>query len=209
MNEQHLCQFLHSKLQNLPRYSDGFDLKSIPQNGLYFLFENGELAHDGERIVRVGTHTGQNNLPKRICEHLYTENKDRSVFRKHIGRSILAKNSDPFLDVWNFDLTTKKDRAEKSKFVDTKKLVETEMHVSLYIKQNFSFCVLQMDRKEDRLSMETALLSLLVQCPACRASENWLGAYHPNKKISHSGLWNIQGTRGIAADKAVLKALFD
>lgn len=208
MNEQHLCQMLHDKLQNLTRYSDGFEPKSIPKNGLYFLFENGEFAHNGERIVRVGTHTGQNNLPKRICEHLYTENKDRSVFRKHIGRSILAKNNDAFLDVWNFDLTTKKDRAEKSKFVDAEKMIETESLVSHYIKQNLSFCVLQVDKKEDRLSVETALLSLLVRCPVCMASKGWLGLHHPNKKISQSGLWNIQGTRGIPADETVLKSLF-
>jgi hypothetical protein len=64
------CQHLHDVLSRLPRFTRE-DLAQIPKNGLYILFEKGEEAHGGERIVRVGTHRGQNNLPARIREHLY------------------------------------------------------------------------------------------------------------------------------------------
>ena len=45
-------------------------LAKVPPNGVYVLFEMGEEGHGGERIVRIGTHTGQNNLAPRIREHL-------------------------------------------------------------------------------------------------------------------------------------------
>src|SRR2546423_14113096 len=32
-------------------------------------YEQGEVGHHGLRIVRVGSHTGQDNLPKRLTEH--------------------------------------------------------------------------------------------------------------------------------------------
>ena len=32
--------------------------------------------------------------------------KDRSIFRKNIGRAILNKNNDSFLEIWNLDFTT-------------------------------------------------------------------------------------------------------
>ena len=76
------CHYLHDTLSRLPRLKRE-DLAHIPQNGIYVLFENGEQGHGGDRIVRVGTHRGRNNLPGRIREHLYKANKDRSIFRKH------------------------------------------------------------------------------------------------------------------------------
>ena len=58
-----------------------------------------------DRIVRVGTDTGQNNLKSRMSQHFTNENKDRSIFRKNIGRAILNKNNSSLLNYWNLDLT--------------------------------------------------------------------------------------------------------
>ena len=85
------CQYLHETLSRLPRLKREA-LINVPKNGIYILFENGEEAHGGERIVRIGTHRGQDNLAPRIRAHLYTHNKDRSIFRKH-GRDIPTRSS--------------------------------------------------------------------------------------------------------------------
>jgi hypothetical protein len=87
------CQYIHDKDSHLPRLRRD-DLTKVPANGVYVLFQKGEGGHGVDRIVRVGTHRGQNNLAARIREHLYTPNKDRSIFRKHVGRCLLAKAGD-------------------------------------------------------------------------------------------------------------------
>ncbi len=191
------CQYLHKALAAWPRFRSGFDRSELPKNGLYFLFEKGETAHGGERIVRVGTHTGQNNLPKRLYEHLYTPNKDRSIFRKHIGRCLLSRQSDPFLKFWELDLTTKKQREEYGRHVDKNRLAEIEKNVSDYINENFSFAVLLAEDKEDRLRIEAGMLSTIAQCSECKASTHWLGGHHHNHTIRESSLWNIQGLNKI------------
>jgi hypothetical protein len=67
----------------------------------------GELAHGTNRIVRIGTHTGNDQLRSRLKQHFLIENKDRSIFRKNIGRALLNKDHDPFLGQWELDLTSR------------------------------------------------------------------------------------------------------
>ena len=138
------CQHLHDRLSRLPRLKRE-DLAKVPKNGIYVLFENGEQAHGRERIVRVGTHRGQNNLPGRIREHLYKTNKDRSIFRKHVGRCLLAKAGDPFLAQWEIDLTTKASRTLNEGKIDKAQLQKVEADVTRYMVENFSFAVLRFD----------------------------------------------------------------
>lgn len=92
-----VCRRVHEVIWKLPRHRFPFDDQDIPANGIYVLFEEGESGHGGDRIVRVGTHTGDNQLRSRLKQHFINENKDRSIFRKNIGRAILSKDSDPFL----------------------------------------------------------------------------------------------------------------
>lgn len=194
MNE--VCRFLHKELSKMPRHRAGFDPEGLPKNGLYFLFEKGEAAHDGERIVRVGTHTGQNNLPKRLNEHLFALNKDRSIFRKHIGRCLLSRRNDPFLAAWEIDLTTRLAREKSAHLVDTNRLAEVEKEVSDYINDSFSFTILRIDDKTRRMAAEHGALCTIAMCAECTASDHWLGAHHPNSVIRESGLWNVQGLHG-------------
>src|SRR5450759_2712607 len=49
------CRELHIFVNGLPRHRFPLDSKSLPQNGIYVLFEKGEIAHGADRIVRVGT----------------------------------------------------------------------------------------------------------------------------------------------------------
>ncbi|HRI76967.1 MAG TPA: hypothetical protein PLX33_08265 [Alphaproteobacteria bacterium] len=203
-----VCEFLHKEIAKLPRFRHGFNLKDIPANGIYFLFENGEEAHNGERIVRIGTHTGQNNLPKRLKEHLYTPNKDRSVFRKHIGRSLLTCRNDPFLAAWEIDLTTRKAREQFEHKVDKSRLDEIEQEVSDYMNLNFSFAVLPVDGKDERLTAESGLLSAIAACAGCRPSSKWLGLHHPKLVIRESGLWNVLGLDKTPIEQADVERLF-
>ena len=68
------CQYLHETLSRLPQLRRD-DLVGVPPNGVYVLFEKGEYGHGGNRIVRVGTRRGANNLAPRVREHLYSQTK--------------------------------------------------------------------------------------------------------------------------------------
>src|SRR3972149_12175783 len=101
------CDKIHKLFNGMERFHFPFRENDIPKNGIYVLFERGEGAHDADRIVRIGTHTGSNQLKSRLFQHFVNENKDRSIFRKNIGRALLSKYKDPFLQQWELDLTTK------------------------------------------------------------------------------------------------------
>ena len=105
-----ICKQLHELFNSLERFNFPFDDSRIPKNGIYILFEKGECAYGMDRIVRIGTHTGDDQLRSRLKQHFIMENKDRSIFRKNIGRALLNKSHDPFLKQWEIDLTPKDSR---------------------------------------------------------------------------------------------------
>ena len=168
-----------------------FDKQKIPKNGIYILFEKGELAHTTKRIVRVGTHTGLDQLPPRLYQHFENENKDRSIFRKNIGRALLNKDRDPFLKQWELDLTTRNAKDRYSHLVDFKKQKEIEKEVTRYIQDNFSFVVFPIENKERRLNLEARIISTISLCDECKPSQTWLGNFSPKEKIRQSGLWLV------------------
>jgi hypothetical protein len=184
------CTTLHYLFNNMKKHSFPFNEQEIPKNGIYILFEKGEKGHEGERIVRIGTHTGQDQLPSRLKQHFLNENKDRSIFRKNIGRALLNKKDDPFLDSWELDLTTR-DSKEKHKNVDFEKQKQVEKQVSNYIQQNFSFVVFPIENKEKRLEIESKIISTISLCKQCGPSDGWLGLQSPKQKIQESGLWLV------------------
>lgn len=144
-----------------------------------------------DRIVRVGTHTGDNNLPSRLVQHLNNENKDRSIFRKNIGRAILNKSKDSFLDEWEIDLTPKTAKEKYSDLVNSEKLKATEKKVSAYMRNNLSFSFFEVATEENRLAMEKLLIKTISACVDFKPSDNWLGNYSPVAKIRESGLWLV------------------
>ena len=73
-----VCSQLHSLARRGTEHSFPFDRARLPLSGIYLLFETGEEAHGGDRIVRVGTHTGDDQLPSRLVQHFVNENKDRN-----------------------------------------------------------------------------------------------------------------------------------
>ena len=185
------CKILHEVVCSMKRYYFPFDESSIPEDGIYVLFEKGEIGHGADRIVRIGTHTGEGQLPSRLWQHFLNEKKDRSIFRKNIGRAILNKDRDPFLEQWEIDLTTRKNKAKYSNKSDFEREKEIESKVSQYIQKNFSLSVFHVKDKPKRMTLESKLISTVSLCNDCKPSSGWLGNYSPKTKICESGLWLV------------------
>lgn len=185
------CNTIHQWFNGMKKFTFPFDKQEIPENGIYILFEKGEFAHSTNRIVRIGTHTGQNQLRSRLFQHFLKENKDRSIFRKNIGRALLNKDKDSFLEKWELDLTTRNAKDQHSDSVDFDKQKEIEKRVTKFIQDNFSFVVFQIDDKDKRLYFESRIISTVSLCENCKPSKNWLGNYSPKEKIRKSGLWIV------------------
>jgi hypothetical protein len=186
---------LHIIFNNLERFTYPFEnrLNSMPENGIYVKFEKGEKHNGLDRIVRVGTVTGENNLKKRLIEHFITENKNRSIFRKNIGRALLNKENNPYLKYWELDTTSRADKEKNLKLLDLEFEAKMEREISNYIKTNFSFCVFRVETKEQRLFWESKIISTLAF--KSKSSENWLGNFSTKDKIKQSGLWQVHGLK--------------
>ena len=201
------CAQLHLALSNLDLHTFPFDKAVIPLNGIYVLFEKGESGHDGKRIVRIGTHTGQGHLRARLEEHFLTTNKDRSIFRKNIGRALLNRDRDPFLKQWEHDLTAKSAREKLGPLVDFLKQADTELRVTSYIQEQFEFVVLSEPEKASRLALEARIISTVSLCQDCMASTNWLGLSSTKDKIRESGLWQVNKLYGSGLSLSQVKQL--
>ena len=186
-----ICAELHVIFNKLKRFEFPFEVSKIPGNGIYVLFESGEKAHGVDRIVRIGTHTGKNQLRSRLKQHYINENKDRSIFRKNIGRAMLNCANDPFIKQWNWDLTTRKAKDRYGDLVDWGKQDEVEKKVSDYIQGHFSFIIFEVEEKSIRLNLESKIISTVSLCSECRPSDKWLGLHSPKAKICQSGLWLV------------------
>lgn len=185
------CESLHRLVNELERHTFPFDESIIPMNGIYLLFEKGEKGYQKDRIVRVGAHTGDNQLRSRLKQHFLNENKDRSIFRKNIGRALLNQSNDPFLEFWELDLTTRKAKEKYSSLIDWKYQKSIETKVSKYIQGHFSFSVFELTSKEERLQIESRIISTVSWCEECSPSDQWLGNSSPKEKIVKSGLWLV------------------
>jgi len=185
------CHSLHQILAGLPKFAFPFEETQIPRNGIYVLFEDGEAAHGTNRVVRIGTHTGNNQLRSRLKQHFLNEKKDRSIFRKNIGRCLLNRDHDPFLEFWELDLTSRAAKEQYSANIDFNKQNEVEKRVSEYIRGHLRFVVFEVPDKDKRLDLESKLISTISRCGDCGASATWIGQNSPISKIKASGLWQV------------------
>lgn len=120
---------------------------------------------------------------------------DRSIFRKNIGRAILNKENNPYLDTWNIDFTTRANREKYSHLRDTTLEKRTEIKVSEQLCRNFSFRFIILETEEGRKGtsgMESRLIGTLSRCQICSPSDLWLGKHSPVEKIRNRacGLYN-------------------
>lgn len=190
------CAALHELCRALPRHGFPFDERHIPLNGIYVVFENGETGHEGERIVRVGTHTGKGQLPSRLRQHFVAENKDRSIFRKHVGRCILA--GDPYANIWEIDFTTAAMRAHRGHERNMERQENVEHEVTKHLRKHLSFVAISVPEAKERLELEAAMIATVALCWACSASPQWLAKHSPVEKIAQGKLWLVQHVGGDA-----------
>lgn len=180
------------------------DLKKlIYKNGIYILFEEWETAHWEKneeklhRIVRIGIHKKEDFLPNRLSCHFIKENKEGSIFRKNIGRAIIEKeglqtkelNSEDYYLLEDWQRALKKN--EKDLKIKEKKIEEK---ISKHMRKNFSFCVIEVEKKETRKKLEKKLIWTISACNICRPSDNWFWKNCKSKgdKVSKSWLWQYE-----------------
>ncbi len=186
-----ICHKIHQWFSEMKKYSYPFNEQEIPKNGIYILFEKGEFGHSTNRIVRIGTHTRKNNLLSRLKGHFVNENKDKSIFRKNIGRALLNKDKDDYLKSWDINFKIKINQEKYGYLWDIQKEKEIEKRVTKYIRSNISFVVFQIDDKDKNLELESRIISTVSLCIECKPSQNWLGLFSPVEKIRKSGLWLV------------------
>lgn len=203
-----LCGQVHLLFSSKQAIQFPFNPSKLPKNGIYVLFEDGETAHGAKRIVRVGTHTGDDHLRLRLRNHFMQDSKDRSSFRKMIGSALLQRESDLFLKQWELDSSTQEAK-EKNVNIDLKRLAEVENKVTEYIQKHFQLGVIEVKEKTDRLELESKIISTISRCEECKPSAGWLGLQSPREKIRESGLWltnELYKTQLVEADIEKLKS---
>lgn len=178
---------LHDYFSGLKHY-DGSIIREVPfKNGIYVMFDKSEYYKGEPRIVRVGTHTGADNLKTRLRNHFNGRNQRSSIFRKNIGRCLLTLENNTYLDTWN--QKDKGDLYDKA----TEERIETE--VTEYL-DRISFVCFEVRDKVQRLRLEDGIISVLSKDENYCASEDWLGNESPKKEIRKSGLWCVHGVDG-------------
>ncbi|HXP90002.1 MAG TPA: hypothetical protein VN931_03625 [Fibrobacteria bacterium] len=171
------------------------------------LFQKGEAINGYDRIVRVGTHNGDKQLYSRLTQHFSNMNKNRSIFRKNIGRAFLAKLNDPYIKTWEIDTTSRSNKIMYSTVIDKEKEGEIENKISNYIQADFSFSVFEIKNISDRLNWEQKIASTIAQSHDIPPSSVWLGNYSPKSKIRSSGLWQVNQLNGRTIDPNELEFL--
>ena len=186
-----ICHSLHTLFGGLSVCRFPYEESQIPRNGLYIVLEEGEVAHGTSRIVRIGTHTGENQLRSRLKQHFLNESKNRSMFRKNIGRCLLNRDHDPFLAFWDLDLTSRAAKRKHAGQIDFERQRAVERQVSDDIQRQLRFVIIEVRDKAQRLDLESKLISTDSLCGQCRPSPDWLGRHSPKHKIRSSGLWQV------------------
>jgi hypothetical protein len=191
VNINEKCNRIHQLFNNMkPHHFEKSEISRLGfNNGVYIIFEEGETAHGGKRIVRVGTHRESGNLQKRLNKH--RQNSGGSIFRRKVGCAILNKFNpdDPDLRLW-FD--------KKYKLIDSKKLLEIRKAVTKHIVDKTTFVAFYVKgtNKEEKGTQfwEAKIIATIAKCNECSPSENWLGNYLPGqfgefKQAKTLGLW--------------------
>ena len=220
------CQWLHKQIEKYPLIKYPFDLERLPDDGIYFFYEKGEVwGHGGSkpRIVRVGAHRS-GNFKSRLNDHfVFKENKmrfnemqsapkDRSIFRKNIGRALLNKEKSEYLKVWEMDFTDRESRGTKRHHRNIELEKRIERRISDLLRRNFDFRYIAVQNEMGGKGLESRLIETIAQCECCHPSKRWLGLHSPIDKICKGKMWLVQhlGCGGITHnDKLRLQKIID
>ena len=141
-----------------------------------------------KRIVRIGTHKRKMDF-----DEDKTKPSDRSIFRKNIGRALLNKDKDSYLEVWEIDFLPKKNRIKYGYLRDIEKEKSVEQQIREILRNRFFFRLMVIkNEKIGNGGLESKLIGTVNKCKKCKPSENWLGNYSPKEQIRISGLWLVQ-----------------
>lgn len=187
---------LHMLFNGLPRLDWTMINQISYQNGIYIMFEKGESYHGMDRIVRIGTHRGQDRLLERLRDHFVKEDADGSIFRKNIGRVLLQTALASYLQVWEIDMHNSENKRNYSYLVNEELETELEAKISRYLRDNITFVCFPVDKEAERLRLEEGIIASLNRHPSFGPSSNWLGLNSPIAEIASSGLWNRHGLQG-------------
>lgn len=191
-----LYEPLHEFFSIQQRFTFPYDKKEIRRltdsNGLYILFEKGEIFNGLERIVRIGSHDSSHRLVKRLKNHFLSFKQRNSIFRKHIGRCFLAMENDEYIENWNLPFKKKIDVQKNKNYVDLEYEKKYEILISNYISKNLSFTLIPRVYERGKVDkIEKGLIASLAQSSKKISSDMWLGNFHPDPKIKKAKLWNI------------------
>lgn len=221
MKTESACSWLHQALSQLPFFKFPFEIRALPDNGIYFFYEQGEIVRHADRserrVVRVGTHK-DGNFQSRLNQHYLATGetrsmsfgpsdaapKDHSIFRKHLGRCLLSTADPSYLTMWNIDFKKKRNRLNANLIRKRDIVLERtiERKVTSQLRSNFSFRFIAIDDQTQRMGdtgFERRLVGTLSQCDCCQPTKHWLGRKHPLKKVQDSGLWQVHylGAEGL------------
>jgi len=176
--------------------------ETMPSAGLYLFFDENERRLKGNsalRIVRVGTHGvasgSKASLRNRMRTHFGTSagegNHRSSIFRLHVGSSIMASKLHPIISSWGQSTTP--DKSDES----AEKTLEQE--VSKYLGRLLVAFVAvpgESEKSNDRAYLEQGLIALLSNShkPLDPPSYRWLGLTSSKREIRKSGIWNVNHT---------------
>jgi hypothetical protein len=196
--------WLHRLFDRLRRY-DWQGIDDIPfEDGVYIIYERGETYHGYARVVHVGAHTSPGRLKQRLMDHFQREDRNASILRKNIGKALLNRAKDPYLDIWSLDTS----RAPNKDREDPRTAARVERDVSAYMRVNLSFSVIPVASVDARQRLKAAIIATLHQAKDFAPSDGWLGHHSPEAQIRESGLWLKQGMDAapLTADESLLLA---
>ena len=220
------CKWLHEQLEQLPLIKFPFKLEQLPDNGIYFFYEKGEIwGHGGDnsRIVRIGTHK-EGNFRSRIKEHFLLDESrmgfakdkpkpsDRSIFRKNIGRALLNRDRDNYLQIWEIDFTTRGNRESLGHKRDIDKEKRIESTITRILRERFSFRFIVIESQTERMGsngLESSLIGTVASCKLCSPSDIWLGNDSPKQQIKKSGLWLVQHLKANGINESDKETIFN
>ena len=170
----------------------------MPESGVYLFFDQSErrLKDLSQlRIVRVGTHGvaagSKASLRNRMRTHFGTTsgegNHRSSVFRLHVGRSMINARYEADIESWGSAT------AHKDVLVNERSL---EQAVSAYLGKLSVLLISvpgQSEKNNDRAYVEQNLIALLSNAlkPLDPPSHSWLGLHSAKPAIRKSGIWNV------------------
>lgn len=194
---------LHGLLQQLPRYKKEDISKISFDDGICFFFEDGEIYHDFDRIVRVGAHIVDSKLKQRLRDH-YKHNQEGSAFRKSIGKAMLRYDQYKFEELLDLEFSKGKSPNRVKKYEKEKNM---EQRITRYLNDRFSFVCVKVVEKELRLRLVEGLIALLHNTEDFKPSSQWFGRYSPNEEIRVSGLWLREGVNYVPLTKEEIQML--